>query len=388
MASSLRFIAFRLHLFPGLFLLFIAYAIQLQFSWWIWNARTFGRLRKAVLLISGNLAVGGLVTCAYLLSFFRVNRHFSLGWATWLEASGLTVEMLLISTLAGVILWRSAPKFQPKRRKFMQGAGVAAVAAPFIATGFGIAGRNRIRFNVVDVPIPNLPPDLNGLRIAQISDIHLSEFLSERELARAIDMANEAKPHLTLVTGDLITRTGDPLDACLHQLARLRADAGVLGCHGNHEDYCGIKDYVTEQGRRIGIDFLRQRSRKLKFGNTTVNFAGVDYQSFGRPYLVGAEEMVEPGMMNVLLSHNPDVFPVAAEQGYDFTIAGHTHGGQVNFEILNQELNVARCFTPYVLGLYRRGAAAAYVSSGIGTIGVPVRIGAPAEVAVLRLCAI
>jgi len=388
MASSLRWIAFRLHLFPGLFLLLTAFAIQLQLSWWIWKARSIGRLGKAALLVLGNLAVGSLVTCAYLLSFYRVNRHFPLGWATWLEASGLTLEMLLISVLVGAILWRSAPKFEPKRRKFIQGAGVAAVAAPFVATTFGIVGRNRIQFNAVDVPIVNLPPDLNGLRIAQISDIHLSEFLSEREFARAVDMANEAKPHLTLVTGDLITRHGDPLDACLHQLARLRADAGILGCHGNHEDYCGIKDYVTEQGRLIGIDFLRHRSRKLKFGNATVNFAGVDYQSFGRPYLVGGEELVEPGMMNVLLSHNPDVFPVAAELGYDLTVAGHTHGGQVNFEILHQELNVARCFTPYVLGLYRRGAAAAYVSSGIGTIGVPVRIGAPAEVAVLRLCAI
>jgi predicted MPP superfamily phosphohydrolase len=90
----------------------------------------------------------------------------------------------------------------------------------------------------------------------------------------------------------------------------------------------------------------------------------------------------------VLLSHNPDVFPLAAEQGYDVTIAGHTHGGQVNFEILHSELNVARYFTRYVLGLYRRGNASAYVSSGLGTIGVPVRIGAPPEVAVLRLCAI
>jgi predicted MPP superfamily phosphohydrolase len=87
------------------------------------------------------------------------------------------------------------------------------------------------------------------------------------------------------------------------------------------------------------------------------------------------------------LSHNPDVFPVAASQGYDLTIAGHTHGGQVNFEILHRNMNVARAFTPYVRGLYREGNSSVYVSSGIGTIGVPVRIGAPAEIAVLRLCA-
>ena len=79
-----------------------------------------------------------------------------------------------------------------------------------------------------------------------------------------------------------------------------------------------------------------------------------------------------------MLSHNPDVFPVAAAQGYDVTIAGHTHGGQVDFEMLHQHMNVARYFTPYVRGLYREGKSSVYVSSGLGTIGVPVRIGAPA----------
>src|SRR6202043_2421499 len=99
----------------------------------------------------------------------------------------------------------------------------------------------------IDLPVPNLPKDLQGLRIAQISDIHLSPFLSEKEFARAIDMANESKPHLTLVTGDLISRAGDPLDACLRQLARLRAEAGVLGCLGNHEVYARVENYVTTE---------------------------------------------------------------------------------------------------------------------------------------------
>ena len=119
----------------------------------------------------------------------------------------------------------------------------------------------------------------------------------------------------------------------------------------------------------------------------SINFAGVDYQQFGAPYLAGAEKLIAPGQVNVMLSHNPDVFPVAARQGYDLTLAGHTHGGQVNFEILHQNVNVALAFTPFVRGIYQRGTASAYVSSGIGTIGVPVRVGAPAEVSLIELCA-
>jgi hypothetical protein len=223
--------------------------------------------------------------------------------------------------------------------------------------------------------------------MVQITDIHLSPFLSEQEFARAVDMANETRAHLALVTGDLISRRGDPLDACLRQLARVRAEAGVLGCLGNHEVYTRTQDYVTAQGRRIGIDFLRGEARVLRFGAASINFAGVDYQKFGAPYLVGAERLLAPGAVNVLLSHNPDVFPVAAEQGYDLTLAGHTHGGQVDVEILHQHWNVARYFTPYVLGLYPRAKSSVYVSSGLGTIGVPVRLGSPPEISLLQLCA-
>jgi predicted MPP superfamily phosphohydrolase len=248
--------------------------------------------------------------------------------------------------------------------------------------------RNRFRVTEVPVAIRNLPRDLEGLRIVQITDIHLSPFLSEREFAAAIDMANETRANIALVTGDLITRPGDPLDACLHQLARLRADAGVLGCLGNHEIYADTENYVTQQGRLIGIEFLRHQARQLRFGNAVINFAGVDYQRMHKPYLIGAQQLIVPGALNVMLSHNPDVFPVAAAQGYDLTIAGHTHGGQVDVEILHQHLDVARYFTPFVQGLYRRDNASVYVSNGLGTIGVPVRLGAPPEVSVLRLCAI
>jgi len=296
--------------------------------------------------------------------------------------------MWLIGLALALLVWRRTPPFNPARRRLLQAAGAGLAAIPLAGTAFGVVRRNQFRISEVSIPIRNLPKDLEGLRIVQITDIHLSPFLSEREFATAIDMANETRADLALVTGDLITRMGDPLDACLRQLARLRAEAGVIGCLGNHENYARVENYVTEQGRRIGIDFLRHRARQLRFGSATINFAGVDYQRMHSHYLKGAEQLIVPGAVNVLLSHNPDVFPVAAAQGYDLTIAGHTHGGQVDVEILHQHVNVARYFTPFVQGLYRRENSSVYVSNGLGTIGVPVRLGAPPEVSVLRLCAI
>src|SRR5262249_865013 len=146
-----------------------------------------------------------------------------------------------------------------------------------------------------------------------------------------------------------------------------------------HEKYADAENYTEKQAARLGVRFLRDRAQQLRFGNAVVNVAGVDYQHSRNSYLSDAEGLVTPGAFNVLLSHNPDVFPTAAQRGYDLMMAGHTHGGQVTVEILHQSVNPARFFTPYVYGLYRRGPAAAYVTRGIGTIGVPVRIGAPPE---------
>ena len=98
-----------------------------------------------------------------------------------------------------------------------------------------------------------------------------------------------------------------------------------------------------------------------------------------------AEKLIVPGAANLLLSHNPDVFPVAVRKGYDTMLSGHTHGGQVTVEFANQTLNLARFFTPYVAGLYRLEGRSCYVNTGLGTIAMPVRIGALPEITLARL---
>ena len=262
------------------------------------------------------------------------------------------------------------------------------MAAPFAVLGYGtLVQRTNFRVREIDVALDGLPQDLDGFRLLQLSDIHLSAFLSEDELARVIDAARELRPNLAVMTGDLISLPGDPLDACIRQLARLKSDAGIFACLGNHERYARAENYTAAAGARAGIQFLRGERQSLRFGNAVLNLAGVDHQALTekQSYLRGAERLVMPDAVNVLLSHNPDVFPVAAKQGYNLLLAGHTHGGQVTIEILQQDINPARFFTPFVYGLFREGKAAAYVTRGIGTIGIPARIGAPPEIAVLRL---
>lgn len=309
-------------------------------------------------------------------------------WLAWLRGFGMAWALVTLGLFVAAAVWRNLPEFSPDRRRFLTAARTALLAAPAAVTGFGIfVERSRFHLRAVDLPVGGLPADLHGLRLVLLSDIHLSPFLSGAELDRVVAMANETRPHVAVVTGDLITTAGDPLAECLARLARLRSDAGVLGCLGNHEIYADAEDFADREGRRLGLRFLRGAAERLRFGKAVLNIAGVDYQRSGLPYLVGAERLVAPGAVNLLLSHNPDVFPVAARKGFAVTLAGHTHGGQVAVEILNRQITLARFLSPYVYGLYRRGPASIYVTRGIGTVGVPARIGAPPEVALIRLCA-
>ena len=358
------------------------------------SARRYSGIRLAAArgLILGfdvTLLIGYTLSFSELLSRVHVPSRFG----AMLAAAALfyllvATGMLAVYTLRQFILRRWTSEADPGRRRVIKLAANVAMAAPAAVLGYGTFIQ-RLDFHVreIDVPIPDLPRDLDGLRILQLSDIHRGPFLDDRDLGKVIDASLEVKAHLAVITGDLISTRGDPLDSCISQLARIKADAGVFGCMGNHEQYANTTEYTEAAAARVGIRFLRGHSQNLRFGSATLNLAGLDYQRReDKPhYLSGAERLIQPGAVNILLQHNPDVFPVAARQGYNLLLAGHTHGGQVTVEILHESINPARFFTPYIYGLYRSGNAAAYVTRGIGTIGLPTRIGAPPEISVLRL---
>lgn len=346
--------------------------------------------RRAVFVLDAVLALGGLLDFVAAMGGPLVAGRlpFALRTFTLAYCMPATAVLVLRIMLRGLRKLVGATEFNPGRRRALNAAGNLVLAAPFAALSYGaLVGRLDFHVREVDVPIAGLPADLDGLRLLHLSDIHLSAFLSEAQLARVIDAANGLRPHLAAVTGDLISAPGDPIDACIRQLARINAEAGVVACMGNHERFAEVEDYTASAAARAGIAFLRGATRPLRFGQATLHVAGVDYQPLFQKdnYLRGAGRLVIPGETNLLLSHNPDVFPVAARQGYNLMLSGHTHGGQVSVEILDQAINPARFLTPYVYGLYRQGPAAAYVTRGIGTIGIPARIGAPPEISLLRL---
>jgi uncharacterized protein len=298
----------------------------------------------------------------------------------------------------------------PSRRSFFRTASVVAGAAPFLGVMYGYAAE-RLRYEVrrVEIPLPNLPPELDGMEIVQISDIHLSGYMTRESVRRAVDMANDVGADLAVVTGDLITGMHDSMADCVEEVRHLRAPLGVYGCNGNHEIYARAEDLAERLYRQAGMKLLRSENALVTYGGAQFNLIGVDYQRERTPggrkmqMLSGIEPLVRRDMPNILLSHNPNSFNRAAELGIELSLAGHTHGGQVQVEILDVSISPARFITDYVAGLYHRpllmpdvpkrlgetiklmpnapkGLSALYVNRGLGTVGAPVRLGAPPEI--------
>ncbi len=251
----------------------------------------------------------------------------------------------------------------------------------------------------------------------------MSDFLPLREVRRAVEMASALHGDIIVVTGDFITSAHDPLGDCIAELSRLRAPLGVWGCNGNHEIYAKVEAKAQSLFAQYGMRLLRQESAEIAWRGAKFNLLGVDYQRerppFGkmRPMLTSIESLVRKDIPNILLSHNPNSFRRAAELGIELSLAGHTHGGQVQVEILDHSWNAANYMTDFVAGLYRlplgvaekpaaqgdddAAVAAAppamaaapgggkfasiYVNRGLGTIGMPIRIGVPPEITVITL---
>jgi predicted MPP superfamily phosphohydrolase len=292
----------------------------------------------------------------------------------------------------------------PARRGFLRAASYVAGTVPLVAAAYGF-GKERLDFKLhrVDIQIANLPAGLDGLKIAQLSDIHIGDFMPADQVRRAVDLANSLGADLAVVTGDFITSNGDPLQQCIAELSRLRAPLGVWGCNGNHEIYADAEDLAEELFNHYGMRLLRQNNAELNWKGEAFNLIGVDYQrqhaplGLEVPMLQTIEPLVRRDIPNILLSHNPNSFRRAAELGIELSLAGHTHGGQVKVEIIDHSWSPARFITPFVAGLYQlplhphdaasNGTAksALYVNRGLGTIGIPARLGVDPEISLLTL---
>jgi predicted MPP superfamily phosphohydrolase len=290
-----------------------------------------------------------------------------------------------------------APASLSRRAWFERTADLAA-AVPFVAAGYGLLVE-RVDLEVVHtrVVLSRLPKAFHGFRIVQLSDFHIGPFMSYERLRKWAAVANSHKPDLIVLTGDFVTWDASTQGAAVRALADLSAPFGVFGCLGNHEAWTETEESITALFAAHNVRILRQERAFVWSGGDLLNLLGVDYQSKRRvrhgphgerivhAFLERIENLVASDTVNILLSHNPNTFDRAAELGIDLSLAGHTHGGQVTLEYVSPYLSPSRLITPYVQGWFHKGSSSLYVNRGLGTIGVPIRLGAPPELTVFEL---
>lgn len=280
-----------------------------------------------------------------------------------------------------------APALESRRRLLTQGTAATALAvgAPAFLRG-GLWSRTDIEVRTIEVAIPALPPELEGLTIVQLSDLHLGVFTGPREIGAVLDRVARLRGDLVVITGDILDHNPRHVPEAMRALARLQARGGVHAILGNHDHYTGPA-LVTRGLRAAGIRAHVNGSTALGPDGARgrgLILAGVDDVMAPRigtgagPDLAAALRGRDPDDPVVLLAHNPMLFDDIGRR-VALQLSGHTHGGQIN------TLGVAGSLLPYVAGLYSDGDATLYVSRGIGTTGPPVRLDARPEIVRIAL---
>ncbi len=272
-------------------------------------------------------------------------------------------------------------------------AGRAALAAAGLALAAlavaGYAGSRRLGVRRLRVTLPDLTPAVDGLRIAQISDLHVGPHTSRRFLARVADAVRRADPELIAVTGDLVDDFPRDAEHYAAALGALRAPLGVFAIPGNHEVYAGWRQ-LRPRLEALPLTLLVNRAVLVRRNGGAFAVAGTgDPAGAGHPELApdiaATLAGTGDGTFVVALAHNPALWPALAACGVPLTLSGHTHWGQLGWERPGGGWCLASPFLELAMGAQVRGESVLWISPGTNYWGVPFRIGHAAEVTVLTL---
>jgi predicted MPP superfamily phosphohydrolase len=308
---------------------------------------------------------------------------------TWLGALFFTVLALAVTDLARVLTVRvqfGGAIEDPDRRQAIARMFAGAAAVLGIGTsGAGMVGALApVTVKRVRVALDRLKRPSYGMRLVQISDVHVGPTIGKQFIEDIVARVNALDPDAVVITGDLVDGSVEELAEHVAPLARLRAKHGVYFVTGNHEYYSGVDAWIAHLGT-LGVRVLRNEHVRIG-GEDGVDLAGIDDHSsagFGNghgPDLPRALAGRDPSRACVLLAHQPRGIELADELGVDLQLSGHTHGGQMFPWSL-----AVRLQQPFVAGLHRLTHAQIYVSRGTGYWGPPMRVGAPAEITEIEL---
>jgi predicted MPP superfamily phosphohydrolase len=372
--------------------------------------------RRARAMFGLLLAAGGVLVAAYLYGmregvslppalrwlvaypvlswyFFSIPLSVVLGLAVsvarrWPRgASALAAPSAEPQRAPAAAIERGAP-LPESRRVFLARSATGLLGGAAVLSGVGLVQQESAPLMTRrEIFLRGLHPDLEGLTLLQLSDIHAGSLIDEARMAALARRAAALAPDLVVFTGDLLDASARAAEPFARAFAGLRGRLGTFAVLGNHDYYAG-PGAAVEAVRAIGGTTLINQGVRIERGSGSLFLGGVDdpiawNSQTGRVDPEAAFDKALRGEPRIMLAHRPQLFALCADAGAQLVLSGHTHGGQFAF---SPRLSMARLITPYTMGLYRRGPSQLYVHRGIGVVaGAPLRLGSPPELALFTL---
>jgi uncharacterized protein len=290
------------------------------------------------------------------------------------------------------------------RSEFLSKAALVAAAVPFGTMAYGIiSGAHDYRIRRQTLKLPNLPKSFDGMKIAQLSDIHAGSFFNKTAVKGGVEMVIAERPDMIFFTGDLVNNEASEVREYIDVFGKLKAPHGVYSVTGNHDygDYHrwasldakrkNFRDLV-EAHRLLGFDLIMNENRRLELNGDHVaiigieNWGGRGFAKYGK--LEQAHRGTESAAVKLLLSHDPSHWDAQVKAMYkdiDVMFAGHTHGFQFGVELGSFKWSPSQYAYKQWAGLYQEDSQFLYVNRGFGYIGYPGRIGMPPEITIFEL---
>jgi len=286
---------------------------------------------------------------------------------------------------------RTTDDARVSRRQFLARATYAYGAIGVGFSAYGIWSAERLpSITRRTLVFPDLPPALNGLRIAHLSDVHAGIHMSEEKMREIVKQTNALGADLIVQTGDMIDISQSFIPDYVRAFRDLQAPLGVVTVLGNHDRYTG-QDAVIRGVKDAGQVFVKNGVHVIERGGAALALVGIDDPRNWRADdpqdedLDQALRLTPPAKdaFRILLAHRPGAFDGAAPRAIPLTLAGHIHGGQFYLPVVGW--SPGRLITKYVMGHFQNGSSQLYVSRGIGVVGVPLRVFVPPEIGLFEL---
>jgi uncharacterized protein len=343
--------------------------------------------------LSGIFLLIGIYTLVYLPKLLFIGFRFAED-VIWI-LSWLIIYP--INLIAGV-------SFSPLRWSLLSKAGLLVSIIPFIAILWGLLfGRFHYQLENADIEFEDLPEAFDGLRIVQLSDIHLgSAYGKQQKLKKAIDMVNSLQPDLVLFTGDLVNNYTEEAHGWEDLFSTIKARYGKFSILGNH-DYGDYWEWKSEADRRnnmmmffkvhedMGFHLLRNGSQTIRINGEMLGLVGVE--NWGNPPFKQYGDLeksmrgLPPTGFTILLTHDPTHWDaqVTGKTEIPLTLSGHTHAMQLGIRLGKFRWSPSKYLYKRWMGLYRQNGQVLYVNRGLGFIGFPGRIGLRPEITLITL---